>query len=176
MEGWAVWVTGLPSSGKSVITRLLLERLKELGVWAQVLESDELRKVITPLPNYSEEERDYFYTVMVYVGKLLTQNGVNVIFDATANRRRYREAARSEIPRFIEVYVKCSLEVCMKRDVKGIYRKALRGDASNVPGVQSLYEEPLNPEAVVESDKLSPEECTRRVLEVLTRYGFIKGG
>ncbi|MCK4633642.1 adenylyl-sulfate kinase, partial [Candidatus Bathyarchaeota archaeon] len=89
MNGWCVWVTGLPGSGKSVVSQALLELLEENGIVAQLLASDALRKVLTPKPTYSLEERDIVYATLVYMAKLLTRNNVNVIIDATGNLRRY---------------------------------------------------------------------------------------
>src|SRR5579859_6443270 len=111
---FAIWMTGLPSSGKSTITRALVEQLKQQAVDVAVLESDALRTVITPHPSYSEEERDTFYSAMAFIGALLVTHGVPVIFDATANRHRYRDAARRAIARFIEVYVDSPLETCVE--------------------------------------------------------------
>lgn len=163
-QGFAVWITGRPASGKSSIAQELIKKLKNKGYQIQVLESDELRKILTPKPTYSEEERDWFYETMVYLGKMLTDNGVNVIFDATGNKRKYREKARFQIERFAEVYAKCPEEVLIKRDPKGIYKKALEGKAPTVPGLGSLYEEPLTPEVVTESDKETPEQAASKIL------------
>ena len=116
--GWCVWVTGLPGSGKSVIVEALMKRLKKQNVHAQVVSVDMLRHVITPKPTYSETERDMVYSTIAFVAKLLTQNDVNVVIDATGNRRRYRDNARKMIPRFIEAYVRCPLETCMERESK----------------------------------------------------------
>ena len=173
-RGWAVWITGLPSAGKTTIARALWRRLKEMGVGVQVLESDEVRRILTPRPTYTEEERDAFYRALAYIGALLVENGVNVIFDATANRRRYREEARRRIERFLEVYVRCPLEVCIKRDVKGIYQKALKGEAKTVPGLQTPYEEPLNPEVTIDSTTETPEEAAQRIIEALRERGFLE--
>lgn len=167
---FAIWITGLPASGKSTIRNALVKRLEEAGIHAQVLESDELRKIITPKPSYSLEERDNFYRIMAYIGELLVRNGVNVIFDATANKRSYRDKARGAITNFIEVFVKCPLAVCMQRDPKGIYKKAKEGKAATVPGLQEQYEEPLNPEIIVESDKEDPEAAAaEKILQFLMR-------
>ena len=178
-KGWAVWITGLPSSGKSTIARGLAGRLASMGIRVQVLESDELRRVLTPRPTYTEEERDWFYSVMAWIGWLLVRNGVNVIFDATANKRAYRERARRLIGpgRFMEVYVRCPLEVCMARDTKGIYRMALEGKARTVPGLQVPYEEPLEPDVVVDTSEMGPEECVEAVLKCLLErfYGGSPG-
>jgi len=171
--GWAVWVTGLPASGKSTVARALKEKLNQLGVDVQILESDVIRRVLTPNPNYSPEERDAFYNSLVYIGVLLTQNGVNVIFDATANRRRWRRAARGLIEKFIQVHIRCPLEVCRERDQKGIYRKTETGEATYVPGAQEEYEEPLDADLELDCVRDSPEASTKRIIEVMRRNDFI---
>jgi len=176
---WAVWITGLPGSGKTVIAQKVREILEEQGVGeAKVLELDEVRKFITPSPSYSDEEREIVYASLVYMAKLLVESGRPVIIDATANRRRYRDRARETIPKFAEVYVKCSLDLCMERErhrkaehaPSGIYEKA-REKGATVPGVNVPYEEPVNPEVVVDSETMSIEECAKKVAEfILRRY------
>jgi len=136
-----------------------------------------LRRVVTPTPKYTEEERDMVYNTIVFVAKLLTQNGVNVIIDATANRRKYRDQARKEITRFMEAYLRCPMEVCIQRESgrkegafyapRDIYKKAFTGESATVPGVGVPYEEPLNPEVTVDSDRLSPEQSAQKIHEVL---------
>jgi adenylylsulfate kinase len=177
-NGWCIWITGLPGSGKSVTSQALLEKLKEVEVPAQIVCSDMLRKVITPNPTYSEKERDIVYTAIVFVAKLLTQNRINAIVDATANRRRYREKARKEITRFMEAYIRCPLKICIKREAeraktfhapKGVYNKALTGKSATVPGMGAPYEEPLHPDVIVNSDKLNPNQCAQKIFEVITK-------
>ncbi len=172
-QGFAVWITGLPASGKSTVAAALARALAERGIDAAILESDALREVFTPNPRYDDEERDVFYASMVHVGRLLTAHGVPVIFDATANRRAYRDRARSAIPKFIEVHVACPLAVCVSRDPKGIYRRASRGEATRVPGVQSDYEPPIAPEVEVRGDLERPEEAARRIVAVLGDRGYL---
>jgi adenylylsulfate kinase len=170
--GWGVWITGLPASGKSTITDLLVKKLEREGVYVQVLESDELRKILTPTPSYTLDERENFYKAMVYIGTLLAKNGVNVIFDATANRRRWRQAARENIPLFAEVYLSCPLGVCISRDPKGIYCKARKGEAENVPGAQVEYEESDNPEVVL-SCLVPPSSSVDKILKEIRDRGFL---
>lgn len=178
MKGWAIWFTGLPGSGKSTLANLLAKKLMKKGVNVQVLSSDMLRKVLTPNPTYSEEERDLVYDVLVFIVKLLTDNGVNVLIDATGNRRKYREKARKEVKKFMEVYVKCPLHLCIKREKRRmkrfgappkIYDKAFKGESKTVPGLGSPYEEPLKPEVIVETNKLTPKKCVERIYSVLEK-------
>jgi adenylylsulfate kinase len=143
------------------------------GIDVAVLESDALRQVFTEHPRYDEAERDAFYRQMAYVGTLLVQHGVPVIFDATANRRQYRERARHLIDRFLEVYVDCPLETCMARDPKGIYRRGREGFADSVPGLQSVYEAPEAPDLVVRGGEESPEAAARRVIARLIERGYL---
>lgn len=139
-----------------------------------VLESDALRQVFTPHPRYEEGERDAFYGQMIYVGVLLTQHGVPVIFDATANRRAYRDQARRQIPRFLEVYVDCPLATCMARDPKGLYRAALQGAAKTVPGLQQPYEPPEEPDVLVHGDREEPDAAAGRVVAKLLEKGYVE--
>jgi adenylylsulfate kinase len=174
--GWCVWITGLPGSGKSVVSAALLKLLAGKGVHAQLLSSDAFRRVLTPEPSYSLEERDMVYATLVYVVRLLVENGVNVIIDATGNLRRYREEARKQISRFFEVYLECPLEVCMERESqrgktymapKQIYPKAMQGKAPTVPGIGQPYEGPLNPEMTVDTTKCSPQKTAQRIMQLL---------
>jgi adenylylsulfate kinase len=160
----------LPASGKSTIRAALKVQLANRGVDAAVLESDALRKVFTG--DYDARGREAFYRQMAYIGALLVEHGVPVIFDATANRRAYRDRARHAIARFIEVYVDVPLAICMARDPKGIYRSAAAGKTANVPGVQDPYEPPQAPDVVVGGD--NPEADARRITEKLAEKGFLR--
>jgi adenylylsulfate kinase len=171
-EAFAVWITGLPASGKSTITASLKAQLASRRTDVAVLESDVLRKVFAGDHPYSPEGRDAFYRQMVFVGSLLVEHGVPVVFDATANRRVYRDRARREIKRFIEVYLDAPLEVCIARDPKGIYRSAASGDATNVPGLRDPYEPPEAPEVVVKGE--NPDSDARCIIEILVAKGHIK--
>ena len=158
-QAFAVWLTGLPASGKSTLAATLSAELHRRGIRPAVLESDALRPILTPHAQYSASERDTFYTQLAAIGILLTRQGIPVIFDATANLRRYRDAARRAIPAFFEVYVDCPLPVCQARDPKGIYRAA-----ANVPGLQAPYEPPLAPERTV---RHGDPDAAARILALL---------
>jgi adenylylsulfate kinase len=110
---------------------------------------------------------------MVHVGVLLTQHGVPVIFDATANRRVYRERARQQISKFLEVYVECPLATCIARDPKGIYIRDREGTAETVPGLQTEYEVPEKPEVVLHGDRETPEDAARRVMTKLVEMKYV---
>lgn len=164
---FAVWLTGLSGSGKSAIARELLAQLHARGVEASVLESDVLRTQLTPFPRYDEADRDFFYGAMAEIAHVLSRNRP-VIIDATANRRRYRDAARSRIARFAEVYVDTPLEVCRSRDPKGLYRKA-----EMMPGVGAPYEPPGLPELVVHGDRGTAAQSAARVATWVVEKGWV---
>lgn len=180
--GWCVWITGLPGSGKSVVSKTLLSILGKHGIPTHLLSSDALRQILTPKPTYSKAERNKVYSVLVYMAKILSENGVNVVIDATGNLRKYREEARRQIPRFTEVYLECPLEVCIQREAKrreifnapaNIYKRALEGRASSVPGVGAPYEPPLKPELQLDSATQVPQELAEKIFETLRNRGCL---
>jgi adenylylsulfate kinase len=164
---FAVWITGLPASGKSTIVSALKPQLEAMGLVVEVLESDEVRRVITPIPTFSEAERDLFYRALAFTGQRLVAHDVIVVFDATASRRVYRDFARSAIPRFIEVSVECPLVTCMERDKKGTYRKGQRGESHTVPGLQSPYEAPINPELRIDTTTTSTVDAAGQICDLV---------
>jgi adenylylsulfate kinase len=168
----AIWLTGLPASGKSTIAAALKPKLEATSHVVEVLESDAVRRILTPAPTYSREERDLFYRALAVMGSRLVAHGVTVIFDATANRRAYRDFARTLIPRFIEVAVVCPLDLCMKRDYKGTYQRGQRGESLTVPGLQDPYEAPLNPEVTIDTTRFSAKEAAETIFEhVRNKFG-----
>ena len=173
---FAVWLTGLPASGKSTVGRALAAELAGIGIRATVLESDAVRREITPKANYGEGERDAFYATLAYLARVLVLHGVPVIVDATANRRAYRDRARAAIPRFLEVHVRCPLAVCQARDPKGIYRRGADGTVENVPGVSAPYEPPSMPEVVVDGERDDPADAARRIVSALEKKGYLPSG
>src|SRR4030065_2384999 len=160
MSGIAVWITGLPGSGKSTVA----DALKKTHPEFIVLRMDELRKVITPEPTYSDSEREIVYRTLVYLAKKLTELGHYVIIDATGNLRRWRDLARELIPKYIEIYLKCPIETCMRREKKRIERHEAPGDIYKkgtkgwpVPAIVVHDEQPLHPDIIVYTAKTSLE-------------------
>ena len=165
---FAVWLTGLSASGKSAIAHELARMLHERSIDPALLESDAMRKQITPYARYDEADRDFFYAALVELGAFIASAGRSVIFDATANRRRYRDAARGRIPHFCEVYVDTPLEVCKERDPKRLYRTG-----GNIPGVNAPYEAPLAPELVVHGERSTPQQSAERIVAHLKVRGWL---
>jgi adenylylsulfate kinase len=162
MPGMVIWITGLPGSGKSTVA----DEIKKSHPEFTLLRMDEIRKIATPEPTYSDPERDILYRALVYFAKRLSETGQNVIIDATGNLRVWRELARQLIPVYREVYLRCPGELCMLREQKridthgapeDIYRKGAEGWP--VPGIAAPYEEPLSPEVTIDTDKSSLEEA-----------------
>ena len=115
----------------------------------------------------------WFYSVLLSIGRLLSDHGVNVLLDATANLRKYRDDMRAAVPQFMEVYARCPLEVCAQRDPKGIYAAARMGKTTTVPGMQDPYEEPEHPEVIVDSDRISAEQAVRKIITHLQAIHWI---
>ena len=172
-RAFAVWLTGLPGSGKSTITTELVRKLADAGIEVAVLESDRMRPILTPGAGYDETGRDTFYNALVHVGALLTHHGVPVVFDATANRRLYRDRARGRIPQFVEVHVECPLEVCVERDPKGIYQQGSDGRTVDVPGLNVEYEAPIRPDIVVSGADGTAAGAADGIVELLGRRGYL---
>jgi adenylylsulfate kinase len=126
-----------------------------------------------PAPTYDVKDREYFYTALAFIGSVLVQNGTTVLFDATANRRSFRDRARQQIEKFVEIYVDTPLEVCMRRDPKGIYRKGRAGELHEVPGLQVEYEPPLHPDLVVHGEIEDPATSADRIMELLRALKFV---
>jgi adenylylsulfate kinase len=177
-NAFAVWLTGLPGSGKSVISESLKDLLKQQGIECQILRMDEMRKYVTPEPKYTDEERQLIYNAFAFSAKLLVENDVNVIMDATGNRRKYRALAKEIIPHYFEVFLMCPLEIAMKREMdredtkeapKNIYKRGIEGETETVPGLQVEYEEPLEPDFVIKTHKCQIDECAQQIVSFLLR-------
>src|SRR5919108_5925795 len=173
LMGFTVWFTGLPSSGKSTLARLLEEALMQRGWRVEVLDGDEVRLRLSRGLGFSKEDRDENIRRITYVAKLVTRCGGAAITCAISPYRALRDEARQEIGGFVEVYVKCALDVCVERDVKGLYAKALRGEIAAFTGVSDPYEAPLAPEVIVQTDRESPEESLAKILGRLEALGYV---
>lgn len=171
-NGWAIWITGLPASGKTTLARALQARLRAGGVAALVLDSDELRPVLAPAAGYGPADRDGFYAQLAALAALLCREGANVLIAATAQRRAYRDAARSAIPIFAEVWAQCPLDVCRARDPKGLYARAAAGALRDLPGPQAAYEPPPAAEVCVDTSREPAAQAAARIIAALA---FLRG-
>jgi adenylylsulfate kinase len=172
-EGFLLWLTGLPSSGKSTLANYLRKNLEHRGIQVQVLDSDEVRSWLTPDPEFTPEERDWFYQALVEIAGLLTDNGVNVIIAATGFREAYRLAARERTARCAIAYIECPRAVCRARDTKGLWDQADRGEISNFPGVDTPYEVPADPEVHVDTGEHNIPEAALKLLSYLHRADYL---
>jgi adenylylsulfate kinase len=172
-SGFVIWLTGLPASGKTSLAHAIQEQLLNRCVPSVILDSDELRKVFTPNPAFTDEERCWFYGVITYLAAHLSQSGSNVLIAATGNLRGYREKARLQIEHFAEVFLQCPLVICEQRDPKGIYALAKQGDVDYVPGVSVPYEAPFAPELVVDMSRVLPSAAAESVIRQLRLTGVI---
>jgi len=175
-KGFTIWFTGLSCSGKSTLSKILETELRKRGrTKIEILDGDVVRTNLSKGLGFSKEDRDINIKRIGFVCKLLTRNGVVAIAAAISPYRSVRDYNRREIGDFVEVYCKCPLEVCVKRDVKGLYKKALAGEIKNYTGVDDPYEEPLNPEVILETDQETHEESVAKIIRKLEMLGYIPG-
>lgn len=171
--GFVVWITGLPASGKSTIAEGVERELRAKDLKVEVFDGDEVRKNLSKGLGFSKQDRDTHNKRIIYVCKLLTRNGVNAIVSLISPYRSTRAYAKEQLPNFVEVYLKCSLQECMKRDPKGLYKKALAGEITNMTGIQDPYEEPLNPEVILNTENYTSQQNIIKVMEKLRSLGYI---
>src|SRR5437763_8635602 len=169
-----IWFTGLSGAGKSTLAEILARRLKELNRNVEVLDGDIVRTHVSKGLGFSREDRDTNIKRIAFVCSLLTRNGVICISAAIAPYREAREWARKEIGNFVEVYVKCPIEVCRQRDVKGLYKLVDEGKLKGFTGVDDPYEEPEHPELIVETDKETIEESVDSIFAKLAELGYLE--
>jgi adenylylsulfate kinase len=169
---WVLWITGLPGSGKSTIALAVREKTPD----SVILRIDEIRKVITPEPTYSDTEREYVYRALVFTAKTLYEQGHKVIIDATGHRKSWRVLAKRSIPDFIEVYLNCPVETCMKREKtrvaahsapEKIYDKGAKGWP--VPGVNVAYEKTESPDIIIDTEHESIDSSVKKILMLLRK-------
>jgi adenylylsulfate kinase len=173
-DGFTLWFTGLSGAGKTTITNQLVKELRKRDVPLEVLDGDIVRENLSKGLGFSKEDRDTNIRRIAFVANLLSRNGVPVITAAISPYKEIRNEAREMMDdRFIEVYVKASVEVCEQRDVKGLYAKARSGEIKEFTGVSDPYEAPENPELVLETEHQSPEESAHQILTFLEERGVI---
>ncbi len=171
-----IWLTGLPAAGKTTLAKALKEELQKAGKRVELLDGDEVRRWLSPEAGFSKEDRERHLMRVAYVSRLLARNGVAVIASFVSPyrgvRRRIREVVEKDA-KFIEVYVRCPLEVAMERDPKGLYKRALAGEIENFTGVDDPYEEPENPEVLVDSNKMTLDKEVETVLSHLKKVNLL---
>lgn len=171
--GFTIWFTGFPCSGKSTLALLVAAELERRGRGVEILDGDLVRTHLTKGLGFSKEDRDENIRRIGFVCGLLSKHGAVAIAAAISPYRAIRDEVRSSIANFVEVYVNTPLELCIQRDVKGMYKKALAGDIKNFTGVDDPYEPPLQPELVIETEKELPAVSAERILTKLEKIGLL---
>jgi adenylylsulfate kinase len=172
-EGCVVWLTGLPGAGKTTIAKALEAQLRAEGTPVEVLDGDEIRAALSPELGFSQQDRELHNRRVIYLAKLLSRNGVVTLVSLISPYRAVRDAARAELGRFIEVWVKASVEECIRRDPKGHYKRALNGQNTQMTGVQHPYEPPERAELVLETEQWPLDRCVAELRKVVVEYGYI---
>jgi adenylylsulfate kinase len=168
-----IWFTGLPSSGKSTIARIVCERLLERGLLVELLDGSEVRESLSRGLGFSREDREEHVRRMGYVAKLLSRNGVIAICAAVSPYRATRDEVRRNTTNFVEVFVDCPPEIAEARDTDGWYARARRGEVAEFTGVNAPYEAPGAPEVHLFSAQDAPEEAAWKVLRTLEVLGIV---
>ncbi len=172
-KGFVVWLTGLPASGKTTVALDLEKELRARGKRVEVMDGDEVRKGLSKGLGFSKEDRETHAMRVAYVSKLLSRNGVAVIVALISPYRSFRAAIREDIPDFIEVFVRCPVDECAKRDPKGLYAKAYAGEVKDFTGVDDPYEDPDNPELVLDTFAEETPESVTKILTWLEGQGYL---
>ena len=177
-QGFTVWLTGLSGAGKSTIAERLAPELAARGCSVEVLDGDQVRTHLSKGLGFSREDRDTNIARISFVASLLVRHGAAVITAAISPYAQARSEARERIgaAQFVEVYVRCSLDELVRRDVKGLYKKAIAGEVKHFTGVSDPYEAPEHPDVTVDSELESVEESIAKVLAELERRGFVNSG
>jgi adenylyl-sulfate kinase len=177
LPGFTIWFTGLPCSGKSTISVILEEAIRKERGKVEVLDGDVIRTNLSKGLGFSRQDRETNLMRIAFVCNLLTRNGVPNVAAAISPFENVREQARELIGKgYVEVYTRCSIEACIERDVKGMYKKALAGEIKGFTGVDDPFDEPVDPEVICDTDKETPTESAAKVLDYLRSKGFLPGG
>jgi len=172
MKGVTVWFTGLPCCGKTTVAKGVKKELEAMGKDVELLDGDTVRDYIKNR-DFSKEGRNKHLRYIALTAKLLSQRGVIVLCSFVSPYRENRDFARSISSDFLEIYVKAPLEVCIERDVKGMYKKALNGEIKGFTGIDDPYEETEHPELVLETDKEEVDESVAKVMALLKEKGYV---
>ena len=172
-KGVTVWFTGLSGAGKSTIAEKLEQILKAKGRNVEILDGDVVRTNLSKGLGFSKEDRDINIRRIGFVCNLLARNGVVAIAAAISPYREIRDEIRGNTENFLEVYVECSIEELTRRDVKGLYEKALKGEIKNFTGISDPYEEPLKPEVTLDSEKDTEEESLSQLVAKMEELGYL---
>ena len=173
-KGITIWLTGLSGSGKSTIANLLAKRLRARGARVEVLDGDVIRTNLSKGLGFSKADRDTNIRRIGFVCRLLSRNGVIVIAAAISPYKSVRDEVRATTTNFVEVFTDCDFDTLVKRDVKGLYKKALAGLIENFTGVSDPYEAPTAPEVRTDSGEQNPDESVASVWDYLVRAGLIQ--
>lgn len=172
-----VWFTGLPCSGKTTLANKLARELEKRELKVERLDGDIVRKRLSQDLGFSREDRAINIDRVSFVSNLLSRNGVIVLASFVSPFRKRRRKTRREMGnRYVEVFVNCPVEECIKRDVKGMYKKALNGEIKGFTGVDDPYEKPLNPEIIINSKEEKIEDSVNKIINKLIELGVIKNG
>lgn len=166
-----IWFTGLSCSGKTTLAQGLRVRLEGVGTIVQVLDGDEVRRRLSPGLGFTKQDRDTNIQRIGQMANVLSQNGITVVVAAVSPYRIARDLVRNEIGRFVEVYCRCPISVAERRDLKGLYMRARRGEITSVAGIDAPYEEPLTPEVVADTDVETIEESLNKIWAKLQEIG-----
>ena len=172
-QGFVLWFTGLSGSGKTTLAKLMENELKARGIRVERLDGDVVRQSLTADLGFSKEDRDKNIQRVTFVAKLLSRNGVGVLASFISPYRATRDWVRSEVTNFIEVFVDCSLEECIRRDVKGLYAKALAGEIPEFTGVSDPYEPPPHPEITINTTEEPVQESFAKIIGYLEEMGYV---
>ncbi len=172
-KGFTLWFTGLYGSGKTTLAKMAEKEIRKRGFKVELLDGGEIRGSLSNGLGFSRQDRDTHIRRMGFICHLLSRNGVVVIASAISPYRAIRDENRKLIGSFVEVHVKCPVETCMERDGKGLYKKALAGEIKDFTGVSAPYEEPLNPEVRVETDKEPPDQSLAKILRRLEELNYM---
>jgi adenylylsulfate kinase len=165
---YVIWLTGLSGSGKTTIAESLSDYFKINKINHEILDGDAYRAILSPNDGYSKEERDQFRRKIIFIAEVLIKNKIICIIPLLSSTRIIRDEARKKLKYFIEVYVKCPIEICAKRDPKGHYKKVKEGKLKNFVGIDIDYEESLNPEIIIESNNISVNESVEKIVKYIS--------